>query len=151
MHTDLILGTTLAAAALAYALKPRKPKTELEAQSVPVPVAPTYLPFQIDGVLHYILSTLAGKDEMEYLRNMTGRIGNTLNFRGFNQDFYIVLDPSSIQHILAKNQPNYEKGNLPCITLVQPRAKVFEHGPLSTLNRARIPGHLPRVPRFRHL
>ncbi|KAF9362616.1 hypothetical protein BGX34_005802 [Mortierella sp. NVP85] len=110
MHSDLILGTTLAAAALAYAFKPRKPKTELEAQSVPIPVAPTYLPLQIDGVLHYILSTLAGKDEMEFLRNITNKVGNTLNFRGFNKDFIIVLDPSSIQHILAKNQPNYEKG-----------------------------------------
>ncbi|KAF9975850.1 hypothetical protein BGZ65_008069 [Modicella reniformis] len=110
MHSDLILGTTLAAAALAYVFKPKKPKTELEASSVTVPVIPTYLPLQLDGVLHYILTTLSGKDEMEFLRNITNRFGNTINFRGFNRDFIIVLDPSSIQHILAKNQPNYEKG-----------------------------------------
>jgi len=133
MHSDLILGTTLAAAVLAYAFKPRKPKTELEAQSVPIPVAPSYLPFQIDGVLHYIISTLAGKDEMEFLRNMTNRIGNTLNFRGFNKDFIIVLDPSSIQHILAKNQPNYEKGNSHLHHSCSCRLKSGEHGPLISL------------------
>ncbi|KAG0198309.1 hypothetical protein BGX31_004612, partial [Mortierella sp. GBA43] len=110
MHSELLLGTTLAAAALAYTFKPRRPKTELEANSVPVPIPPTYLPFQLDGVLHYIISTLLGNDEMEYLRNLTKQLGNTFNFRGFNQDFIIVLDPSSVQHILAKNQPNYEKG-----------------------------------------
>ncbi|KAI8345388.1 cytochrome P450 [Mortierella sp. GBAus27b] len=110
MHSGLVLGTALAAAALAYTFKPRRPKTELEASSVAVPVAPTYLPFQLDGVLHYIINTLLGNDEMEYLRNLTKQLGNTFNFRGFNQDLIILVDPSSVQHILAKNQPNYEKG-----------------------------------------
>jgi len=111
MHSNLILGTTLAAATLAYAFKPKKPKTELEARSVRVPVVPTYLPFQLDGALRIILSALAGKDELEMFRSVSSRYGNTVNLRMFNQDTFIVLDPSSVQHILAKNQPNYEKGN----------------------------------------
>ncbi|KAK3811806.1 MAG: cytochrome P450 [Benniella sp.] len=109
MHSDFILGTALAAAAIAYASKPRKPKTELEARSVPVPVVPTYLPLQLDGVLHNISATLNG-NEMEFLRSLTTRFGNTVNLRMFNMNTIIVLDPSSVQHILAKNQPNYEKG-----------------------------------------
>ncbi|KAF9178957.1 hypothetical protein BGZ51_004509 [Haplosporangium sp. Z 767] len=112
MHSTLILGTTVAAAAVAYALKPKRPKTELEASAVPIPLTPSYLPLQLDSVLGYIFSTLAGKDEMEYLRDITNKHGNTINLRGFNEDFVIVLDPSSVQHILAKNQPNYEKGPL---------------------------------------
>jgi hypothetical protein len=113
MHSDFILGTALAAAAIAYASKPRKPKTELEARSVPVPVVPTYLPLQLDGVLHSISATLNG-NELEFLRSLTTRFGNTVNLRMFNQDTIIVIDPSSVQHILAKNQPNYEKGNPTC-------------------------------------
>ncbi|KAF9355518.1 hypothetical protein BGX26_006452 [Mortierella sp. AD094] len=110
MHPNLILGTAVAGAIIAYALKPKKPKTELEAKAVPIPTVPSYLPLQIDTVLNYILSTLAGKDELELLRTITSEFGNTINLRGLNQDFILVLDPSSIQHILAKNQPNYEKG-----------------------------------------
>ncbi|KAF9348871.1 hypothetical protein BGX34_002197, partial [Mortierella sp. NVP85] len=111
MHSDLMLGTTLAAATLAaYAFKPRKPKTELEARSVRAPVMPTYLPFQLDGALRLLLSALKGKDELEMLRSVSNRYGNTVNLRVFNKDAFIVLDPSSVQHILAKNQPNYEKG-----------------------------------------
>ncbi|KAK3811805.1 MAG: cytochrome P450 [Benniella sp.] len=110
MHSDLILGTTLVAASLAYAFKPRKPKTELEARSVRVPAMPTYLPFQLDAALPFLLSALAGKDELEILRSLSSRYGNTVNLRMFNKDTFIVLDPSSVQHILAKNQPNYEKG-----------------------------------------
>ncbi|KAG0363629.1 cytochrome P450 [Gamsiella multidivaricata] len=110
MHPNLLLGTTIAAAALAYVLRPKKPKTELEAKSVPIPIPPSYLPLQLDSILIYVLSTLAGRDEMEFLRIGLQQFGNTVNFRGFNEDFIIVLDPSSIQHILAKNQPNYEKG-----------------------------------------
>ncbi|KAF8984724.1 hypothetical protein BGZ46_007204 [Entomortierella lignicola] len=103
-------GTAAAGAIIAYALKPKKPKSELESKGVSIPVIPSYLPLQIDGVLNYILSVLAGKDEMELLRSLTLQLGNTVNLRGFNQDFIVLLDPSSIQHILAKNQPNYEKG-----------------------------------------
>ncbi|KAF9438280.1 hypothetical protein BGZ76_008845 [Entomortierella beljakovae] len=110
MHANVILGTTIAGAIIAYALKPKRPKTDLEAKSVAIPVVPSYLPLQIDLVLNYILSTLAGKDEMEFMRTMTNKFGNTINFKGLNQDFVVVLDPSSVQHILAKNQPNFEKG-----------------------------------------
>lgn len=113
MHSDLILGAALAAAAVAYSSKPRRPKTELEARSVPVPVVPTYLPFQLDGILRNAFTTLTG-NELELFRSLTNRFGNTVNFRMLNTDSIIVLDPSSIQHILAKNQPNYEKGNLAC-------------------------------------
>ncbi|KAI8345386.1 cytochrome P450 [Mortierella sp. GBAus27b] len=109
MHSNVLLGTTLAAVALAYTFKPRKPKTKLEANSTPVPVARTYLPFQLDGVFHYVMSTLSG-NEMEYFGSLSRQLGNTFNFRNFNQDLIIVLDPASVQHILAKNQPNYEKG-----------------------------------------
>ncbi|KAF9928043.1 hypothetical protein BGZ67_007187 [Mortierella alpina] len=110
MHSNVALGTAVAVVAAAYAFKPKKPKTELEAKSVPVPEVPSYLPLQLDTAFSYIISTLAGKDEMEYLRNITNKYGNTVNLRGFNEDFVVLLDPSSIQHILAKNQPNYEKG-----------------------------------------
>ncbi|KAG0207109.1 hypothetical protein BGX28_001585 [Mortierella sp. GBA30] len=110
MHPNLALGTALAVAAAAYVFKPKKPKTELEANSTPVPVTPSYLPLQLDSVFGYIFSTLAGKDEMEYLRNLVGKLGNAVNMRAFNEDYIVVLDPSSVQHILAKNQPNYEKG-----------------------------------------
>ncbi|ORZ23676.1 cytochrome P450 [Lobosporangium transversale] len=110
MHTNLVLGTTVAAAAIGYFFKPKKPKTELEVNSVPIPTVPSYLPLQVDSLLKYIFSVYAEKDEFEYLRHLSAQYGNTLNFRGFNEDLIIVLDPSSIQHILAKNQPNYEKG-----------------------------------------
>ncbi|KAG0222114.1 hypothetical protein BGX31_009335 [Mortierella sp. GBA43] len=109
MHSNLLLGTTLTAAALAYVFKPRKPKTELEASSVPTPSVPSYLPFQIDTAYRYMMSAWAGK-ELEYLRSITSQHGNTLNIKTFNQDSIIVLDPQSIKHILSKNQPNYEKG-----------------------------------------
>ena len=110
MHSNVVLGTAVAVVAAAYAFKPKRPKTDLEAKSIPVPELPSYLPLQLDTTFSYIISTLAGKDEMEYLRNITNKYGNTVNFRGFNEDFIVLLDPSSIQHILAKNQPNYEKG-----------------------------------------
>ncbi|KAG0330377.1 hypothetical protein BGZ99_004747 [Dissophora globulifera] len=110
MHPGLILGTTAAAALLAYALKRKKPKTELEAESVTIPTPPSYLPLQLDTSLYYIFAVFGGMNEMELIRDVAAMYGNTLNLRGFNQDFIIVLDPSSIQHILAKNQPNYEKG-----------------------------------------
>ncbi|CAO3569394.1 unnamed protein product [Mortierella alpina] len=111
MHSNIVLGTVVAVVAAAYAFKPKRPKTDLEAKSIPVPELPSYLPLQLDTTFSYIISTLAGKDEMEYMRNITNKYGNTVNFRGFNEDFIVLLDPSSIQHILAKNQPNYEKGS----------------------------------------
>lgn len=112
MHnTTLVLATSVAAALVAYALKPKKAKTELEAQSKPVPVMPHYLPFQIDAVLGYISGVLSGDDEMEGLRELSLTLGNTMNLRGMNEDYIVVLEPACIQHILAKNQPNYEKGS----------------------------------------
>ncbi|KAG0341754.1 hypothetical protein BG000_008178 [Podila horticola] len=112
MHnTTLVLATSVAAALVAYALKPKKAKTELEAQSKAVPVMPYYLPFQIDAVLGYISGVLSGDDEMEGLRELSMKLGSTMNLRGMNEDYIVVLEPACIQHILAKNQPNYEKGS----------------------------------------
>ncbi|KAG0053286.1 hypothetical protein BGZ83_001386 [Gryganskiella cystojenkinii] len=113
LNSTLILGSTVAAAAIAFALKsrPKPEKSELEKNSIPVPVPHYYLPWQLDSVLVYILSTLAGADELEILRNVTADTGcTTVNLKGLNNDFIIVTEPSSIQHILAKHQPNYEKG-----------------------------------------
>ncbi|KAF9406477.1 hypothetical protein BGZ94_003092 [Podila epigama] len=106
-----ILATSAAAALVAFALKPKKPKTELEAQSKPIPVIPHYLPFQLDSVASYIFGVLLGQNEMELLRDITLKLGGTVNLRGMNEDYIIVLEPACIQHVLAKNQPNYEKGS----------------------------------------
>ncbi|KAI1320539.1 hypothetical protein EDD11_000501 [Mortierella claussenii] len=110
MHTRLILGTIVAAAIVGYLFKPKKPKTELEAKSMPILVVPSYLPLQLDLVLRYIFAILIGKDELEIVKAITDQWGTTVNLRGFNQDIIMVFEPSSIQHILVKNQPNYEKG-----------------------------------------
>ncbi|KAF9094799.1 hypothetical protein BGX23_001576 [Mortierella sp. AD031] len=110
MNPTILLSTAVAVATAAYALKPKKKKTELEIKSVPIPIPTSYLPLQIDAVIGYIFSVLKGDDELELILKDMQKYGNTINFRGFNQDFIVVTEPSSIQHILAKNQPNYEKG-----------------------------------------
>ena len=109
MNSTVVLSTAVAVAAAAYAFKPKK-KTELEAKSVPIPEPKSYLPLQIDTVVGYIYNMLKGQDELEMLLRDMKIHGNTINFKGLNDDFIVVTDPSSIQHILAKNQPNYEKG-----------------------------------------
>ncbi|KAF9139202.1 hypothetical protein BGX30_008247 [Mortierella sp. GBA39] len=109
MNPTVVLSTAVAVVAAAYAFKPKK-KTELEAKSVPIPEPKSYLPLQIDTVVSYIYNILRGQDELEMLLKDMKVHGNTINFKGFNDDFIVVTDPSSIQHILAKNQPNYEKG-----------------------------------------
>lgn len=109
MNPTVVLSTAVAVAAAAYAFKPKK-KTELEAKSVPIPEPKSYLPLQIDSVVGYIYNMLRGQDELEMLLRDMKVYGNTINFRGLNDNFIVVTDPSSIQHILAKNQPNYEKG-----------------------------------------
>lgn len=48
--------------------------------------------------------------EFDYLAKVSKRIGNTMNFQVNNQDFVIVLEPSSIAHVLSKNWENYIKG-----------------------------------------
>jgi hypothetical protein len=112
MNPTVVLSTAVAVATAAYVFKPKK-KTELEAKSVPIPEPKSYLPLQIDGVVGYIYNMWKGEDELEMLLKDMKKYGNTINFRGFNDNFIIVTDPSSIQHILAKNQPNYEKGTFP--------------------------------------
>ncbi|KAF9584370.1 hypothetical protein BGW38_006702, partial [Lunasporangiospora selenospora] len=109
MHYTLILGTATAAAAIAYAFKPKKPKTELEEKSVEIPIPPHYLPFQIDMIVPFIVRILLGGDELDGIHEMVKKYGTTMNFRSAGQDFIIVIEPSSIQHVLAKHQPNYEK------------------------------------------
>ncbi|KAF9906265.1 hypothetical protein EC991_000828 [Linnemannia zychae] len=109
MNPTVLLSTAVAVASAAYAFKPKK-KTQLEESSVPVPAPKSYLPLQLDGVVSYIYSMLRGEDELEMLLKDMKKYGNTINFRGLNDDFIVITDPSSIQHILAKNQPNYEKG-----------------------------------------
>ncbi|KAG0336107.1 hypothetical protein BG004_008198 [Podila humilis] len=108
-NTTLVLGTSVAAALVAYTFKPKK-KTELEARSKAIPCMPSYLPFQIDAVLGYLGGMFAGYDELEGLRELSLKIGGTMNLRGMNEDYLVLLEPACIQHILAKNQPNYEKG-----------------------------------------
>lgn len=109
MNPTVVLSTAVAIATVAYVFKPKK-KTELEAKSISVPEPKSYLPLQIDTVVAYIYNMWKGEDELEMLLKDMKKYGNTINFRGFNDHFIIVTDPSSIQHILAKNQPNYEKG-----------------------------------------
>ncbi|KAF9128226.1 hypothetical protein BGW39_005236 [Mortierella sp. 14UC] len=109
MNPTVLLSTAVAVASAAYAFKPKK-KTELEAKSVAIPEPKSYLPLQLDSVVGYIYSMLRGGDELEMLLKDMKKYGNTINFKGLNDDFIVVTDPSSIQHILAKNQPNYEKG-----------------------------------------
>ncbi|KAK3840784.1 MAG: cytochrome P450 [Linnemannia gamsii] len=109
MNPTVLLSTAVAVASAAYAFKPKK-KTELEAKSVAIPEPRSYLPLQLDSVVSYIYNIWRGEDELEMLLKDMKQYGNTINFKGLNNDFIIVTDPSSIQHILAKNQPNYEKG-----------------------------------------
>ncbi|KAF9922182.1 hypothetical protein FBU30_007733 [Linnemannia zychae] len=109
MNPTVILSTAIAVVTVAYAFKPKK-KTELEAKSIPVPVPKYYLPWQLDGVISYLYKTLRGEDELEFLLEDIKKYGHVVNFKGLDNDFITVADPASIQHILAKKQPNYEKG-----------------------------------------
>ncbi|KAG0232662.1 hypothetical protein BGW41_001752 [Actinomortierella wolfii] len=110
MHTNTILTATVAITTLAYVMRPKRKKTELELKSKPAPIPRSYLPFQIDSAISLIGSLLLGGDELEILRETTQQYGNTINFRAFGEDFLIVIDPINVQHILVKNFSNYEKG-----------------------------------------
>ncbi|KAF9578854.1 hypothetical protein BGW38_005145, partial [Lunasporangiospora selenospora] len=110
MHSNLLLATTAAVVTFTYVFKSKKPKTELEEKSVPVPCPQHYLPFQIDLVLDDLMTRAKGGDDMERLYDIVSKYGMTLNLRTGGLDNYLVTEPSSVQHVLAKRQPNYEKG-----------------------------------------